>query len=80
MNEHFSPIKETFAELIQNKRIQSGISIEQMVEDIQKHNIKISAKTYSRIEDSQFYPTLETFFIILKVLKCEVKIDSIKII
>lgn len=80
MNKHFLPIKESLNDIIQRKRVQSGISIDDLIEKITMHDIKMSKKTYDRIENGNLYPTLEQFFIILKVLNCEVTINNEKIL
>ncbi len=79
MNNHFLPIKTVLSEIMQSKRIQSNLSIQEVVDKIRSYEISMSEKTYERIEKGNFYPTLEQFFIIIKVLQCETIIDGIKI-
>lgn len=76
MNNHFLPIKEKFAEILQRKRIQSEITKEELVEKMHNVGVKMSVKTYERIENGNFYPTLETFCMLLKVLNCQLTIDG----
>lgn len=76
MNKYFLPIKEKLAEILQRKRIQSGMSKEDLVEKMHSAGVKMSLKTYERIEDGNYYPTLETFLMLLKVLNCQLIIDG----
>jgi transcriptional regulator with XRE-family HTH domain len=66
--------KEKIAEIIQTSRVQKGWTQQELGE-----RVEMSQNTIARIENKRFFPSMESFILILECLDLTLKIGNEKV-